>query len=301
MPFALLGHAERRNRQIAISAELFESARRSMGGLLDCLAIEQKFDILAENYDELEGELDSITRRDALFGRRWGSYSMADMQSVNRRMVNFMSTARLYLDQVDHNLSTMFGAGSDQRRAFNTARSREYDTVFGFEVFEALRNYSQHRDIPVHSLTYGREWRDEGGTRQVLHTLAVTLDVSRLEREGGFKASTLEKLKALPEQPQLKRLLREYVSGLRRIHAVVRQQVASAEEGWRQALNRLQQVFREGVGIPDARLLDALQTDDDDNFVDSQMIFDEFLEYLEELRLKNGGELELTSLLRSSE
>lgn len=301
MRHLLLGHIGKENVSVDVDAATYEAVCAAARALPRILAIEEKFDMLAENYDELEGELDAITRRYVFFGS-FGDHRPNDLRQINRRVVNFMSSARLYLDQVDHDLNTLFGAESAPRRAFAEARSAQYDSRLGFEVFEALRNYSQHRGIPVHALTYGRELRRSGSAEQMANSLRIALDPSRLEQEGGFKSGTLAKLKSLGSKAELKPLLREYMSGLRSIHSVVRRQLGEFEEACERAfLDAEASIKRLASEGQDAQVWDAARVDQAGNYLEMESIYVQYPRLIFELRTKNARLEDVLLQVRTSE
>jgi hypothetical protein len=301
MRHVLLGHSGRQNVTLDVSASEYAAIVTAAQSLPRVLAIEEKFDILAENYDELEGELDTITRRYVLFGH-FGDHRPDDRRQINRRVVNFMSTARLYLDQVDHDLRVLFGADSPQRAAFQESKRAEYDSRFGYEVFEALRNYSQHRGIPVHIITYGRELRTHGGRETMANSLRIALDPAHLEREGGFKASTLEKLKLAGARAELKPLLRDYIAGLRAVHARVRDTLAELEANCERAIQfAVDQMRAQGGKGEEAQVWDAGKMDDQGNFLELEAVYPHFLGLIGGLRAKNARLHDALPQVRSSE
>jgi hypothetical protein len=299
MPFALAVYSQSQNRRVAVSTEERDAVARAMEGLLRTLAVEEKFDMLAENFDELEGTLDTISRRSILFARKTWDSMVADIHTVNRRLSNFLSTARLYIDQVDHDLGVVFGTESPARAAFNERRSREYEGRLGYRTLEALRNYAQHRDTPVHGIVYGRQAQGEGDDRKVINTLRATIDVKRLRSEGSFKVAVLEELERLEVEPNVQVLAREYMTGLQGVHTVARAALMEAEGRWRMDLRSVADNVKEELADPGAEINELLTVSEEGNVADRRAVFDHFLPRLEELRAKNACRKDLTKQLRS--
>jgi hypothetical protein len=300
MLYRLHGYSAGSNRFIEITEEEHDRLKRAMDALLRLLGVEEKFDMLAENYDELEAAIESAARRSVVFGRTgWGS-DVANIHTVNRRLNNFMSSARLYLDQVDHDLSQLFGSQSGVRDLFNVSRSHEYDARLGYRALEALRNYAQHRDIPVHGLSFGSKRKEEGGQGFVEHTIRVTLKLDRLREEGGFKETVLAELEATGTEADLKPLVRDYMTGLQAVHTAVRRAVASDEPGWVNEISSAKSRTCTDLGDAGAKLYNVIRRTDDDEWAGSTPVFDEFLPRLRELRQKNAAVRDLTRQLRSS-
>jgi hypothetical protein len=271
-----------------------------MDSLLGVLGIEEKFDMLAENYDELEAEIESIARRGVLFGGvAWGS-ATANIHALNRRLNNFMSSARLYRDQVKHDLCQIFGADSEATSKFDDAWETEYDGRLGYRTLEALRNYAQHRDIPVHGLSFKSERKEDNGQTYVLHTIKVTLDLARIREDPSFKRTVLLELEKSGTTADLKPLVRDYMTGLQSVHAAVRHSVERTELVWIRTVADARARVCSDLADPDARLYSLLRRADDGNRVDSTPVFDDFLPRLQDLRQKNGAIRDLTKQFRSN-
>jgi hypothetical protein len=301
MEHLFLGVADARPHRLVVTAGEYAAVKNAVQSLLRVVAIEDRFDMLAENFDELESEMAALLRRGVVFGRPGWSESVAEIHRVNRRLVNFLSTARLYLDQVAHELSTLYGAESSAVTTFRAACSTEYDGRLGYRAMEALRNYSQHRGTPIHGLTYSSTPTGEGEEWRRLHTLRATIDLPRIAAEGGFKEPVLEELRARGDKAELKPLVREYMTGLGRLHSAVREISHGDEEAWIQALADAHRRFVEHAGTDRSRIVEGLLRGPDGAAIEKTPIFDSFLGRLRELRAKNRGIADLSRQLHSSE
>ena len=132
---------------IAVSENEFNSIGQAIDTIRIATETEEAFDGFIENYFELEQELLSITLRHMLFsGDNIEDYKMRGV--IGRRLMNFMSSARSYLDYMPKFLEKIFGEDCAEAKAFSDATNKAYDGRFGYRVLEALRNYSQHRGYP---------------------------------------------------------------------------------------------------------------------------------------------------------
>ena len=141
---------------VAISKEDFEAIREAKAGVVRMMLIEEKIDLLLDNYVEYEGELLQLALRSAVLEEYGWSDFRAAVQRFNRRLANLLTTCRLYLDQVRHDLSGFNDPTLSE--AFKTLKSAEYDGRLGYATLEALRNYYQHRGLPVSGLSYPGAW-----------------------------------------------------------------------------------------------------------------------------------------------
>ena len=115
-------------------------------------------------------------------------------------------------------------------------------------MIEALRNYAQHRGLPVFQLQYNITFRPESSNNQLEHTITPSLCVTRLREEKGFKASVLNELEALGELIDLKPLVRQYMESIGRIHLFIRELLTHDIAKWDSATLELQNLFRERFG-----------------------------------------------------
>ena len=239
--------------EIQITEGRFESLRLAWQGVSRVLSIEEKFDLVMENYAELEVELLRCTAQMFFFQEvSWDRAS--DLRNlVNRRLVNLLSAVRMYFDQVSHDLSVL----QENDAPFESIRRQEHHAHLGYRVMEELRNHAQHRSLPVHVVSYAWTAPKEG-TRTFTTHFCVSMD--ELRSEGGFKPAVFRDLSALGDaQIQLKPFVRAYLASLTRIHVVVRGAVASKLNQWvahlESAIHDFQELYGEEVaGLAAARI-----------------------------------------------
>lgn len=213
--------------------------------------IEEKLDLLLENFLEYERDLLSLSLRSSLF-TEFDDHSVAlERQLINRRVVNLLSTARMYIDQVCHSVSQLLPPDSelDLKKLF----SAEYDDHLEYRVAENLRNYSQHRAFPVHQVAWPSAWEEmDSESRRMRFGLVPSISLDELEAEGGFKASVLKELKDSGKTHfSLTLILRRYVESLATVHTQVRasisDQTAKDYQVVQAALKRASQEFTDGL------------------------------------------------------
>jgi len=208
-------------------------AATSLRGALD---IEEKYNLVLENFEEFEAELLNNALRRSLFQTHDWSEAITELHRLNRRLVNFLATCRLYVDQVPHNLSQLFGTNSSIAVVFETSKSREFDARLGYRVMDAMRNYIQHRSLPIHVISYQLHWRDLPAGRFREHTVVPEVETAKIREDGKFKPTTLTELEALGAQVDLTPLVRQYVAGLAMIHKDLRASLATHLEQWDQTI-----------------------------------------------------------------
>jgi hypothetical protein len=89
---------------VDIDEAAYVEVKRAKDALVAMISVEQKFDLVVENYSDYERELLDLSLHQALRGDLDWAGSQDDIAAVSRRLANLLSAARLYLDQVNHDL-----------------------------------------------------------------------------------------------------------------------------------------------------------------------------------------------------
>lgn len=219
-------------QMVTISPDEFVELEKAKPILSFGVAFEQRFDLLLENFAELERCILNAALEYSIF-----SGSVADRLSdvrhlANRRLSNFLSSARLYLDQNSHDLSAQFGNNSAERASFQKATHEEYDSSLAYRCIEALRNHAQHRALPVHGIQFSVSQDDvQPDGEYTKFSAAMSLSIEVLSSEGGFKSSVLKELidlKLDDGRADLLPWVRQYVGSLGRVHSATRDSIEAS-------------------------------------------------------------------------
>ena len=209
-------------RSIAISKEEFQSILTAQDRITTILGIEQKLELLLWNFAEYESEL----LRLALYHSIWvgsASETLDDgWSSVNRRVLNLLAAVRMYLDQVRHEMSEMYGKDSSVYETLTRSISAQYDSVLAFRAMEGLRNHAQHRSLPLGTLSLPMSIHREAPAVKFCFSAVPALDLEQLQYHGAIKPVILDELRAMSEKPNLTELLRRYLSCITVIHGEFR-------------------------------------------------------------------------------
>lgn len=225
--------------EIEISKEKYSEYKTARKVLSNCLAIEEKYEILLSNYLEFEKQiLDTTT---SFMVREYLDYSdFFDVRlGLNIRVVNLLTAARLYVDQLNLNVRECVPEITDADQTVKELFSKEYDENFEYRFMEALRNYVQHRGIPIHwtSLNAKRILQDDAGFFE--YSLELASQRSYL-KEGKFKKKVLEEL---DEKIDLKAAARRYIESISNVHDSVRQIIEQAVSSARALLEDAHQIY----------------------------------------------------------
>lgn len=235
------------NTFLPISQGEFEQVLTAKSALLEALATEEAFDLLLANFVEFEREMLDLALGNMVYADRGWQASMDQIQGLNRRLLNLLSAGRLYLDHLPQHVAGILGKDSPGWQAIDTVRREQYATLLGYRVMEGLRNYIQHRSLPIRAVTHNmRPIEVENEGYQVRNVLTPLLELDHLEEGGALKKSVLEELRPLGRQVDIKPLVREYVQGLGAIHQRLRAEVVEAVEHAATVFNAVAERWKAG-------------------------------------------------------
>jgi hypothetical protein len=103
--------------------------------------------------------------------------------------------------------------------------SKEYDRNKDYRFMEALRNYAQHRGIPVHWAQGCSRWTSLEDDGLMEYSIELASLRSNLEKDGEFKKEILEEMN---EKVNLKEATRSYIESLSNVHESVRTTIAES-------------------------------------------------------------------------
>lgn len=137
-------------REVAITKCEYDAFKRSRGILSAALAIEELFDILSENYADAEMTIQKAS--ESYLGLEeftyYASYEL--MRIVNIKLINFISIARFYIDNLESNSNEIDREGLYSR--IKKKQSALYDASIEYRVLDQLRNYALHAGTVVHGI-----------------------------------------------------------------------------------------------------------------------------------------------------
>lgn len=213
--------------------------------MFEVLSVEEKLNIVLENFAEFERELMENSLNHMMFSGRDWTLSMDEIHKVNRRLINLLTTCRLYVDQIPHNLNSIYGSKSAQAERVGQQMSQEYDSTLGYRVVCALRNFVQHRGLPIQSLNHIAKRSEKSSKVFINHLVAISIDVTSLKEAGDFKNSVLKELEAIGNLVDIKPLLRQSIESIGRIHLLVRELLADDVLRWDNTILKIQRLYKE--------------------------------------------------------
>lgn len=221
---------------VEITPEYYHSALEARSKLAIVLTVEEKLTLILENYLEFENELLSAVQNELVFGSHDWSEFMSQLNTFNRRLMNLLTAARTYLYHIEHDLNALYGSESAQGKSITEQTNRQYETLLGYRVMEAVRNYIQHRALPIFGAEHWGSWNVDPSRRTTVNVVTPYLSVEKLREDGKFKKSVLSELEKLGNKIDIKHHVREYMEGIGQVHHHFRDTVAADVERWDQII-----------------------------------------------------------------
>lgn len=269
---------------VRLSEPEYSALASARAGILELVSVEEKFDILRENYREFELTLAESSIDTLLRDTDYDTFQEIRTQ-LARRIANLLSAARLYLDQMCHH----FGGSRhpDLDLDVNALRREQYDRCLAFRAMEALRDYTQHRGMPIHKVTLKSKWEGEADAEHKLRFgVDFDLNLDELRDDGFKKAKVLSEIESAGADFKLKLAIRQYVSCLWEIHLALRSALNTSEQRWAKSLK---QAIASVQALSSQETIHAVEMGvrEDGFFKDEFYISESPIAYLERLKRKN--------------
>jgi len=273
-----------------ISEDIYKNLLLSKSNLFQVLFIEEKLDLVVENYTEYEMELLNSSIHQMLYhNNNWSSYSN-DINRISRRIVNLLTTSRLYLDHIIHHLNILYGSNNNKTETIKTKISSEYDSNLSYRIIYALRNYVQHRGFPIHGCNYNAVRTEDKNSNQgnLLYTVTPYINADKLEEDKGFKEIVLDEIKELGDKIDIKPIVRGFIDSVGNIHQEVRAILNADILLWEKCLFETVKSFNNRFGREENKFtVHLLATRDNGEHEENTTIFKDFIEQRKSLEMKN--------------
>lgn len=214
----ILGNAP----QLPISEEQFDELAEARTVLTAAFGLEESYDLLLGNYVEIEKELLAAAANNTVRDHNDYQDFFELRSTINRRVVNLLTTTRLYLDQAPQRLADCATNPEKARSEFKLRTNAHYDGFFSYRFLEELRNYVQHCGLAVHNLKRYRRWVGEGIERALEISIQPSTERHYLVADRQFKKKILEEM---PVEVVLTLAIREYLHCIGDLHMLVRSHV----------------------------------------------------------------------------
>jgi len=202
----------------------YDSCKKAFNDISQAIFLEEKFDIVLENYSEYEKDLLTIAWDSILFLSESTITETSHRDLITRRIINLLGTCNIYKEQWKKHIRRITNMSKLEIEKIDYFTEEIKDKFLGYRFCCELRNYATHFDLPV-TLYMIRLSNDEDINAKIYKKSIVvpkiTLsDLTKYKKMDNFH----EDLKSrFGEKIDLRPLIREYVLGLSRINFKIRE------------------------------------------------------------------------------
>jgi len=235
-------------REVAISSDQFAEVSDANERMQLVIASEEKFDAIARNFLDFEGDMLDCALETAFVGFGPGMEQMGVRRLLNRKLSNLLSATRSYIDFMRHATKLVLPVEADAASVIGLF-SAHYDKSLSYRALEVLRNHAQHAGFPIQSVQYTTTAMREVAGTPLKKTLAPIMDTRELERNKELKKSVVLELTQLGSKVNLKRFVREYVASMANVHDRFRELAAPIFSEDAELIQRLALAFTASTGM----------------------------------------------------
>ncbi|MCB4862986.1 hypothetical protein K7W03_25730 [Sphingobium sp. PNB] len=290
---------------VPITATRYAEISVASDALLLISKIEESWDNLIKNFIDIESEIIKCALDNMVISYDDPFQYQDNRLNFSRLFNNFLSSSRAYIDHTPHHISSL--ERYDIAKYFNDLRIAAYDGSFEYRFIEALRNYSQHRGLPIHGTSYLSSWINDfdengqfSGKGQLRHTVTASINLKALTEDKKFKRSVAAELSGRGSQLDVSTCIRLYVEALGRVHMALR---LTLKEITASATDVLTQAIRDYGDCDDGNTigLHAEQMDDNGNLIEAVSISRNLIDWIERLTRRNRDVVNLSRRYATNE
>lgn len=117
--------------------------------------------------------------------------------NINRHIMNFLSSASIYLAHHETNLKKRNGKNSKKVKLFEETCSNAYDNHFSYRFIYKLRNYTQHFGVPVGEISFKESLATDSS--DIHHYLEVKFNRDELLKYDKWGEKLKSEIQELPD------------------------------------------------------------------------------------------------------
>ena len=137
-----------------ISKDRYNELRKHNQVVFFQLLFEEQYQICKLNFMDYWQGLFSISENFRLNSSYDRKSMILPSLEINQRIINILSSMRSYEDHTSEKLSALFGKDSEQYNKFKEIDGELYEAFFSYRFLKRLRNYVQHKDLPIKKVGY---------------------------------------------------------------------------------------------------------------------------------------------------
>lgn len=208
--------------EVEITREEFEQIQCGKKVLHASRSIEEKYDILLENYIQFEQDVALVCINEMVRGHDGYEDAYMTVRDINVRVSTLLSAARMYTDHLAADIGA-FTNNEWNAPEYLANKLKEYRRDKYFRLVEGIRNYAQHVSMPISNTAIGGQWSvSEGKKHTSYHAISMVCSKQDLSRKQELARTTLTEFE---DEIELKFALGKYISALGKLHNDIRRDV----------------------------------------------------------------------------
>lgn len=215
------------NAKYEITKEMFDELKTSKQCLNHCLSIEEKYELIISNYLELEKECLNVSFNSMISNNDGYDDFFETRLSLNRRVINLLTTTKLYVDQIQQHVKAALMGNSKVVLDVKDLFRLEYDSFFEYRFMEAMRNYAQHRGLAVHHTSHAGKRVEKNDVSHFEYKTKIYTLRSEVIKSSKFKKSVS---KEMTDKVDLMHAARVYVESISKVHCQIRKALIDTAE-----------------------------------------------------------------------
>ncbi len=286
-----------RTPNVRITKQIYDSVKPAKQGIQEIISIEEKFDLMMENYVELETTLLSLGMSHLAFSTFEYNEMLSSRNLISRRIVNLLSSAILYRDAFPQHVNNVFGARHDAAKQLSSALKDATSLPMPYRMMEAIRNYVQHQELPIEGIVFdGHKEMDEATrtTKRWAYRVIPKLNATEVSRRRDLSADVRTALAAAGSSIDPTQIIREAIEHIGTVHENFRKAIKQQEEEWDSHLRSLLSKYikrdkeKRSYGVAVGFL------HSNGTISDEEYIVQDVLDYRKFLRTKNNSSANLS-------
>jgi len=228
---------------IDISKELYNEILSSLSSLQELKRIEEKFDLVIENYIETEDSFSELTLRSMLHSNTAIDNINQSRSVLNRRLMNYLSSVKSYIDQTKKNFLKLASGDREKLALLNSVFEQQAEENFEYKIMELIRNFSQHNDFPVQNISLSWRMRKEKDKERQQTEIKISLPVSVLDEDTRIDKKLIKELNSKGDSIDLREYSRGYLAGIWNVHKWIRAYFSEDSVKWHRCLESCNKLF----------------------------------------------------------
>ena len=166
------------SRQITATEEQYNTIKLARNRLSHLRDVEEKFLLICESYSDFERYLFDVKISDMLFSISDLTSFNDSINSINRKILHFLTCTKLYLDTIESHYEKI----SQQKNAklMKEIKSHTYDNSIDYFIMDNLRNYVQHAYLPINSTEFVSCWDKD--RKKLLYNSQYKIELAQLDK-----------------------------------------------------------------------------------------------------------------------